>query len=108
VFEECQRALAAEELAPSPTPRQLRERISAGLGARRAHQGQETACALNSGLIAALYAGPNDGGTVGCHPLRASGASTQEKEVTTMKATFQYARYVLSTLTTIAFGTGLK
>jgi DNA-binding SARP family transcriptional activator/ActR/RegA family two-component response regulator len=40
-FEECRRALAAEDVAPSPTTQQLRDRIRAGLDARRAHAGQE-------------------------------------------------------------------
>jgi DNA-binding SARP family transcriptional activator len=33
VFEQCQRALAAEEVEPSPTTRQLRDRIAVGRGA---------------------------------------------------------------------------
>jgi DNA-binding SARP family transcriptional activator len=40
-FEECRRALAAENVEPSPTTRQLWDRITAGLGARRGHAGQE-------------------------------------------------------------------
>jgi DNA-binding SARP family transcriptional activator len=41
VFEECRRALAAEQVTPSPTTWQLRDRITAGLGARRTRQGRE-------------------------------------------------------------------
>jgi pentatricopeptide repeat protein len=41
VFEECRRTLAAEQVAPSPTPRQVWDRIAAGLAARRTREAQE-------------------------------------------------------------------
>jgi two-component SAPR family response regulator len=41
VFEQCRQALAAEEVEPSPTTRQLRDRIAAGQGARPARKEQE-------------------------------------------------------------------